>query len=227
MLSFLSRNPHSLDLVFTGQEMTWLEARRFTEAQGGLPPHILLDYAINGTHLNHPRRGFSVWAKELLVYLNPGQRFTGSDIVDSSSRVYQAIDMRSWIIPAKYVPIQAQIEQAAGLFVIPGEIQERPGEVIIIPAKVIVLANFLYDRPDGVFADGSVHGIPTATVAAEKDVRLSHRRLDLAKNGEFAYIRPLCRMVGVNGRNDATNRDMVCAAARLGAKAEVAYVKTC
>jgi len=123
----------------------WLEARRITEAEGGLLPHALCDTRLVGADPRTGSHPYPTSPREILAYpqINTMLR-RKKDLIDA----IQDNKGRSWMIPAPYIPEEAFERQGQGtrigLFIDPDHVDETSKRfVVIVPKTAIVLPNFI------------------------------------------------------------------------------------
>ena len=122
----MNSNTQTREIVQLGMDACYLDARKaVAERKMRLPPHPLLDAYVqkNGVYV--------FWADELLVHPEKGGVFqSGKDVQDS---------LTGWILPASYMPKEAVGRKEVGLYVVPEDVGEERGKVIVHAQSVIVL----------------------------------------------------------------------------------------
>ena len=122
----MNSNTQTREIVQLGMDAHCLQARKEVSARGmRLPPHPLLDAYVQKT------RVFGLWADELLAHpAKDGVFQQGKDVKDS---------LTGWILPASYVPKEAAGRKGVGLFVVPEDVREEGGKVVVHAQSVVVL----------------------------------------------------------------------------------------
>ncbi|MEK6981756.1 MAG: hypothetical protein AABX38_02395 [Candidatus Micrarchaeota archaeon] len=131
-------------IVPTGQDLSWLEARKAVKEKGGLPSHVLHDDYLVGSEKwkELPSGYYAAWAREVLVYPEQSGQFRkGIDVVD----VNKDNAGREWILPASSIPEQAIGRAKVGLFIDPEQVEVNDKRVVILPKSVVVLEGFIQE----------------------------------------------------------------------------------
>jgi len=113
-------------IVELGINVPYLQARKMVAKRGmKLPSYPLID-----AYARRPR-GYDLWADELLAHPPLDWVFqSGKDVKDS---------ITGWILPASYVPKEALGRWGVGLFIVPEDVREEGGKVIVHAQSVVVL----------------------------------------------------------------------------------------
>lgn len=122
----MNSNTQAREIVQLGKNARYLEARKaVAERKMRLPPHPPLDSYVQRN------RVYGLWADELLAHpAKDGVFQSGKDVVDA---------LTGMILPASYVPKEAVGRNGVGLFVVPEDVREEHGKVIVHAQSVIVL----------------------------------------------------------------------------------------
>lgn len=114
------------EIVQLGTDARYLDARKAVAKKGmRLPPHPLLDAYVRRN------RVYGFWADELLAHPEKGSVFqSGKDVKDA---------LTGMILPASYVPKEAVGREGVGLYIVPENVGEEKGKVIVHAQSVIVL----------------------------------------------------------------------------------------
>lgn len=114
------------EIAQLGMDARYLEARKaVAERKMRLPPHPMLDAYVQRN------RVYGFWADELFAHPEKnGVLQQGKDVKDS---------LTGWILPASYVPKEAVGRKGVGLFVVPENVGDEKGKVIVHAKSVMVL----------------------------------------------------------------------------------------
>ncbi len=122
----MNSTTQSKEIVLLRKDARHLDARKaVAERKMRLPPHPLLDAYVQ-TNIVH-----GLWADELLAHpVKDGVFQSGKDVVDA---------LTGMILPASYMPKKAVGRKDVGLFIVPEDVREERGKVIVHAQSVIVL----------------------------------------------------------------------------------------
>jgi len=129
---YISMNLLTREIVRLGTDAPYLIARRqVAEKKMRLPPHPLLDAYVQRNAVG------GHWADELLAHPEKNGVFqSGRDVKDSRT---------GWILPASYVPSEALGRKSVGLFVVPEDVREESGNVIVHARSIVVLDGMIQE----------------------------------------------------------------------------------
>ncbi|MEW5996044.1 MAG: hypothetical protein AB1657_00405 [Candidatus Micrarchaeota archaeon] len=168
------------EIVQLGMDARYLDARRaVAERKMRLPPHPMLDAYVQRNRVC----GF--WADELLARPEKGRVFqSGKDVKDA---------LTGMILPASYVPKEAVGREGVGLFVVPEDVREERGKVIVHAQSVIVLDGLTQESDKWV--PGKPHEITRIplVVSAEEFERLPEEEKRWLYRIAGEGVRPLAR----------------------------------
>ena len=132
-----------MNVIMTiGVKADYLNARRLADFKGmKLPPHALHDDYLARSDMWKTLANYRrVCSREMLVYPESRGEFRrGSDVVDTET---------GWTLPASYVSKAADSEEVfglrkVGLFLVPEEITDENGKVVVHPSSMTVLHGML------------------------------------------------------------------------------------
>ena len=195
----MNSNTQTREIVQLGMDACYLDARKaVAERKMRLPPHPLLDAYVqkNGVY------GF--WADELLVHPEKGGVFqSGKDVQDS---------LTGWILPASYMPKEAVGRKEVGLYVVPEDVGEERGKVIVHAQSVIVLDGIT--QVSDKWVAGKPHDITRIplVVSSEEFERLPEEEKRWLYRIAGEGVRPLVR----GAVNDWYGNNMGCVYADFG-----------
>ena len=121
----------------TNKKLGWVQAREEVEKNGGLPSNLVQDEYLVTTenYKKLPKEYYPAWAREVSVYLKPGEKFKKEDIIDQEKDEKG----RNWVLPEKYIPKDAIGKENIQLFIDPQTVEVTKDKVIIHPKTTKVL----------------------------------------------------------------------------------------
>jgi len=182
-------------IVPIGKNAGYLEARKIAkEMHRKLPPNPLIDdylvrpnnYQVGSRRTNEWMKvPNNLWADELVAHpCKDGVFQKGADLVDSST---------GWILPASYIPPEIFGIPGMGLFLVPEDMAEEGGRIIVHPKSVIVITPMIQVSEWGKVEE--ITRIPTFVSDEEFKLVKSHEKRILQRI-EGIGIRPINRGYG-------------------------------
>jgi hypothetical protein len=209
-----------------GKDASWLDARNLVRKEGGLPSNrlhteVLLSNAWIGLNETSRYYGGGAWAREILVYPEPGKTFrAGIDVVDP----FKDHEGREWRFQAKYVPEEALDRKGIGLFVDPKKVIVKRYSVTIMPLSVVVLENFIQGNGYNTGRIDAATGVPLH-VDEDEEIPVSVRG-QLFRLSGLQGVRPILRCcLGCFSGLDILDRSAVYVDSRVDRKCGVAFVR--
>jgi len=128
----MSENNAPVRFIRLGIKAGYLEAHRELHGRGlDFPSHRFVDKCLMEGPRKHtgPESEIMVRARELFAYPERRGVFGRWDIIDPK---------KSWLIPQSEVPPEAFGERFVGLYIVPKELEEIRGIVVVHPELVVV-----------------------------------------------------------------------------------------